>query len=106
VTVTADSALPPLGAATAVAAYRIATEAVTNTVRHAGARHCRVHVTCNGVLEVDVTDDGCGIPADARSGTGLQSMRDRAAELGGSCSVGPNLGGGTRVHARLPLRSA
>jgi two-component system, NarL family, sensor kinase len=105
VTVTADGELPPLGAATAVAAYRIATEAVTNTLRHAAARHCNVRVACNGALEIDVEDDGRGIPEGTPPGVGLQSMRDRAAELGGYCSVGPNPGGGTRVHARLPLRS-
>jgi signal transduction histidine kinase len=105
VTVTADGELPPLGAATAVAAYRIATEAVTNALRHAAARHCNVRVGCNGVLEIDVEDDGRGIPEGAPAGTGLQSMRDRAAELGGYCSVEAKPGGGTRVHARLPLRS-
>jgi signal transduction histidine kinase len=62
-------------------------------------------------VEVEVTDDGRGLPARPVPGVGLSSMRERAAELGGSCSVGPGPAGspapsGTRVHAVLPLPAA
>lgn len=95
--------LPPLGAATEVAAYRIAMEAMTNVVRHARARQCTIRLVSNGVLEVEVVDDGDGIPDEPRPGVGLTSMRERAVELGGHCSIGPRPGGGTMVLARLPL---
>jgi signal transduction histidine kinase len=105
VEVQAPGELPELPAAVELAAYRIATEALTNTARHAGARHCWIRVAGNGALEVEVTDDGHGHPPDARSiaGVGLASMAERAAELGGACTVEFTPGVGTRVHAYLPL---
>ncbi|WP_448626639.1 histidine kinase [Geodermatophilus sp. URMC 64] len=101
--VDAAADLPPLSAATEVAAYRIAVEAVTNSVRHAGARTCCVSVTADSALHVKVVDDGAGIPAGAPAGIGLGAMGERAAEVGGVCTVAPAGGTGTRVHAILPL---
>jgi signal transduction histidine kinase len=92
-----------LPAAIEVAAYRIATEAMTNAVRHAGAGRCRVRFERGDELRVLVEDDGSGLAADRRNGHGLASMEERAAELGGDCTVEPGAGGGTRVVARLPL---
>jgi len=104
VSVEAPDGLPPLPAATEVAAYRIGAEAVANVARHANATSCVLRLSLNGALEVDVTDDGDGASASWRSGVGLASMHERAAELGGTCTVGPDPGGvGTRVQARLPL---
>jgi signal transduction histidine kinase len=108
VEIRAGGALPELPAAVEVAAYRISVEAMTNAARHSGARTCRVLLSeqRNGSgrsLEVEVTDDGTGVPDQARPGIGLVSMRERAAEVGGTCTVGPGLTGGTRVIARLPL---
>jgi two-component system NarL family sensor kinase len=100
--------LPPLPAAVEVAAYRIAQEAMTNVARHAHARTCRVRLSverAGGVLELEVTDDGAGMPEGRRAGVGLSSMRERAEELGGTCDVEPVRTGGTRVQARLPLPS-
>jgi two-component system, NarL family, sensor kinase len=95
--------LPPLPAAVEVAAYRIATEAITNAIRHAGARHCRVRIIANTALEVEVTDDGHGWEGRLTPGVGIQSMRERAADLGGTLTIAPVPGGGTSVLARLPL---
>lgn len=103
VSVEAPGELPPLPAAVEVAAYRIGAEAVTNVARHANASHCLLRLSLNGALEVEVTDNGVGATASWRPGVGLMSMRERAAELGGTCTVGPDPRGGTRVHARLPL---
>ncbi|MEX2046886.1 MAG: sensor histidine kinase [Chloroflexota bacterium] len=100
------SELPALPAAVEVAAYRIAVEAMTNAVRHASARRCVISLAVDGSgdLLVDVVDDGGGIPAHPRGGVGLPSMRERAAELGGSCSIEPSVAGGTRVRAVIPLK--
>jgi signal transduction histidine kinase len=95
--------LPPLPAAVEVAAYRIAVEAATNVVRHAGAGRCTVSIAAaEDGLAVTVTDDGRG-RGPRTDGVGTESMRERAAELGGTLDVGRGPDGGTRVHAVLPL---
>jgi signal transduction histidine kinase len=104
VRVEAPEEMPPLPAAVEVAAYRIATEALTNVSRHAGAHSCSVRILLDGGLLVEVADDGRGI-GDARPGVGLTSMRERAAELGGSFATDSRAGGGTLVRARLPLEA-
>jgi signal transduction histidine kinase len=96
--------LPPLPAAVEVAAYRIAQEAMTNVVRHAEARHCTVSLTAqNNHLDVVIADDGKGYPANFHSGVGLNSMRERAEELGGTIRFENRPAGGARVQVRLPL---
>jgi signal transduction histidine kinase len=103
VSVQAPRELPPLSAAVEVAAYRIVQEALANVTRHARATNCAVRLWVASELELEVSDDGIGIPADHHSGVGLHSMRERAEELGGSCVVGRAPTGGTRVSALLPL---
>jgi len=99
--------LPPLSAAVEVAAFRITLEAVTNTVRHAHASECRVRLAApDRVLEIEVEDDGSGLPAGHIPGDGLASLRERTAELGGTCQVENRPAGGVRVTARLPLAPA
>jgi signal transduction histidine kinase len=102
VDVTAPGALPALSAAVEVAAYRVAVEAVTNVARHAGvAAACvRFRLPETG-LEIEVTD--AGRPgATWRAGVGLDSMRERVEQLGGTLVAGPTPEGG-RVHASVPL---
>ena len=103
ISVHAPDRLPPLSAAVEVASYRIVQEALANVTHHAGATSCVVHLAVADVLQIEVSDDGIGIPQGHRSGVGLHSMRERAEELGGSCVVGRSASGGTRVLARLPL---
>ena len=101
VTVVADH-LPPLPAAVDVAAYRIVTEALTNTLRHAGASAVDVRLQLvDGRLEVEVRDDGSGIAEGAARGVGLESMRERVAELGGLLTISSS-GSGTIVRVELP----
>ncbi|HSN77988.1 MAG TPA: ATP-binding protein, partial [Anaerolineae bacterium] len=103
VVVEAPPDLPPLPAAVEVAAYRIAQEALTNVARHASAQRCRLRLWLEDHhLSLEVSDDGHGLPDDVRNGVGLHAMQERAAELGGVCTVelGPV---GTVVLARLPL---
>jgi signal transduction histidine kinase len=104
-TVTAPDPLPVLPAAVEVAAYRIATEAVTNVVRHAGAKQAVVALSADSSgLRVSVTDDGTA--GDSWTpGVGLQSIEERVSEVGGRWEAGPTPAGG-RLVAVLPLRVA
>ena len=95
-----------LSAAVEVAVYRIASEAITNVVRHANAERCHVRLTVNGALELEVRDDGRGLPEPYRAGVGLASMRDRAAEVGGYFEVARGVPHGTLVLASFPLTRA
>lgn len=92
--------LPP---AVEVAAYRIVMEAVTNAVRHSGARCITVCVTDDDELVLQIVDDGAGIDPDHREGVGLQAMTERAAEVGGRLLVTARTPTGTVVEARLPV---
>jgi signal transduction histidine kinase len=103
ITLEAPESLPLLSAAIEVAAYRIALEAITNISRHAGASRGIVRVLLADGLCLEITDDGCGLPASARAGVGLTSMRERAEELGGICTIDALPQGGTGVIARLPF---
>lgn len=102
-----EGTLPVLPAPVDQAAYRIAQEAVTNAIRHAGAgATVGFRLACAGDrLELTVTDDGGGRPR-ARlpgGGNGLPGMRERAAAFGGALTTGPAPGGGYRVAAVLPI---
>jgi signal transduction histidine kinase len=97
-----DADLPQdLPAALEVAAYRIATEALTNVVRHSGASRVVIQLRARaGQLEIDVLDDGPARPW--KNGVGTTSMTERAEELGGTCEHGPGPDGGM-VRARIPI---
>jgi len=106
ISVEAPGRLPPLPAAVEVATYRIVQEAMTNVVRHAKARVCHVRLSVNHGLELRITDDGIGLPEERHAGVGIPSMRERAAELGGTFAAERLPGGGSRVLARLPLEAS
>jgi signal transduction histidine kinase len=96
--------VPALSAAVEVAAYRIASEALTNTARHARARRAAVRlVGSSHDLLVEVADDGSGIGPEVVAGVGLRSIRERAEELGGRTEITCPPDGGTRVRAWLPM---
>jgi signal transduction histidine kinase len=97
--------LDRLPAAVEVAAYRIITEAVTNVVRHARAHRCQVRIRHGQDLRLEVCDDGAGLPDGWRAGVGITAMRERAAELGGELTIEPASPRGTRITARLPIRT-
>src|SRR5690606_11382891 len=85
-----DATWCSLPAAVEVAAYAIASEAVSNAVRHSGAG--RVHLSAHvrdGNLVVSVSDNGRGLPARPQNGVGLTSMGERAVEVGGRLDVSP-----------------
>lgn len=87
--------------------YRIAQEALTNVLKHAGAgTRVRLHLRYapDGV-ELEVADDGRGRPGPSPTGggLGLQGMRERAASLGGSLETGARTESGWVVRARMPV---
>jgi signal transduction histidine kinase len=102
VTVTGDLPEGGLPAAVEVAAYRIATEALTNVARHSDAGRASVVVALNGRLAVTITDDGHRQEPWV-AGVGLGSMDTRAREVGGDLIAGPDPAGGGRVVAVLPV---
>ncbi|WNR44029.1 GAF domain-containing sensor histidine kinase [Paenibacillus roseipurpureus] len=108
----APQPLPSLPAAVEVAVYRIVTESLVNVVKHAKATTCTVRLEMNEArqLQVEIRDNGAQFAplsinqaAGSKSGIGLVSMRERAAELGGHCHIDRPAGGGTRVLAVIPL---
>jgi len=79
-------------------------EGMTNAARHSGGERCTVSIEVGDrEVVVEVRDDGRGHDRGSRPGVGLRSMHERAAELGGACTVRSADGAGTVVLARLPL---
>jgi signal transduction histidine kinase len=101
--VDAPETLSPLPAAFEVAAYRVALEGITNAARHSGARTCTVRISIDDALQVEVIDDGKGLRDGWRPGVGVASLNERADELGGSCAIESEPGGGVHLTVRLPL---
>ena len=96
--------LPPSGEVDRVV-RSIVRESLTNVVRHARARSCRIELRSSGAeICVSVEDNGLGMATD-RWGVGLTAMRERVSELGGHFVLSPGSadGSGTVVSARLPV---
>ena len=94
-----DAVPPELEADT----FFLACEAVTNAVKHSGARHIRVRVDRRGeLLLLEVADDGVG-GARSAAGGGLAGMAERAAQRGGELRLVSPPGGGTTIRAELPV---
>ena len=96
----------PLGAIgdeLAQQAEPVVIEAISNAVRHSGAKHLKIGIAVADDLIIDVTDDGCGIAAGSSRRSGLKNMQRRAELAGGSCVVGVAVGGGTHVRWIAPL---
>ena len=101
-----DGDTASLPSAVELAAYRIIQEAVTNIVRHSGARSARVGVSIKAdAVEIEIEDDGRGIATDFsdNDGSGIRGMRERAQALAGTVAISRSSNGGTVVRARLPL---
>lgn len=95
--------LPPLSPEAELVLYRVAQEALTNVLRHAaGATSIELELRGPGeVVSLRVRDDGSGLNG-ARSGAGIEGMRERALLVSGSLRVGPGPRGGTEVALDLP----
>jgi signal transduction histidine kinase len=84
------------------AAYYIASEAITNAVKHAQASAIELRLDCGeGVLTLSIRDDGIG-GADPSRGSGIIGLTDRVEALGGTIDVVSPAGGGTAIHVHLP----
>src|SRR5262249_19633422 len=76
-------------------------EAVTNVVKHSGARTCRIALrAADGSSVLEVEDDGRG-PIRGSTGTGLEGLADRVHALGGALEIGPRNGRGFRLRVLL-----
>jgi signal transduction histidine kinase len=88
------------------AAYFVASEALANVLKHAGASRATVGVAfAGGSLELEVSDDGAGFEGSETEGSGLASMSDRVEALGGRLTLRSRPGEGTRISVRLPARA-
>jgi signal transduction histidine kinase len=102
---TVEGSLSPLPAAVEVATYRIVVEGLTNVARHVPHATAAVRLGLTGdALTLEVRDNGTAV-GEWQAGVGLASMRERAAELGGTVSWGPDETGGL-ICAVLPLGTA
>jgi signal transduction histidine kinase len=98
-----DLAIEP-PAAVQTAAFRIVSEALSNSVRHSRGGACRIEVSGTATsIRLRVQDDGQGLGSASTPGVGLRSIRERAAELGGSAITGSGEAGGALVTAMLPF---
>ncbi len=88
--------------------YRIVQESLTNVLKHAGPKaRTEVRVSAaNGAVDVEVSDRGHAAAGLPGSGYGIVGMRERALLLGGSLTAGPQIDGGFRVAAHLPVGGA
>jgi len=99
--------VPDLPEPVATAMFRILQEAFTNVIRHSGAGHVLVELSCEGGwVTLQVTDNGTGFDpsASSPSGFGLLGMRERAAALSGEVRVESREGDGTALSVRIPFR--
>jgi PAS domain S-box-containing protein len=90
----------------ALCIFRVAQEALQNTIKHSGARSIEVHVVATpSELTLTVRDDGTGFdPTSSRSkGLGLLTMRERVEMMGGNLRIASSPGNGTAIHASIPV---
>ena len=97
-----DADLPQLSPETELVVYRVAQEAITNTLRHAQAHWLRLSLRhADGAVRLRVADDGRGIGGSG-DGAGIPGMRERALLVGARLYIGELTGGGTEVRLDVP----
>ena len=105
----APPSLPQVGKDAELALYRTLQEGLANAVRHGQCRNVSVSLTtADGWLQLDVADDGVGLPEDDpralnRGRGGLAGIRERIAGVGGSMTLENRTEGGARVTVRVPV---
>jgi two-component system sensor histidine kinase UhpB len=97
-----DPDLPPLSPEAELVVFRVAQEALSNTLRHAGASAAEVVLAVgdDGTVTLRASDDGRGL-GESAPGAGIQGMHERALLLGGTCQLRTLPSGGTEVALRL-----
>jgi len=106
VTIADDRHDAQITGAVELAAYRVVQEALTNIVRHSGARRAAVSLRQEqDDLVIEVTDDGTAPPASTNGGYGLRGMAERVRAVGGRLDYGPSPSRGFHVRAHLPTNS-
>lgn len=101
-----ERGLPQLGPDAELVVYRIAQEAMTNAIRHAGAERISVVLRSDGgCVRLEVCDDGRGINAARSDGTGLRTMRERALTIGADLEVAARAGRGTAVRLAVDMEA-
>ncbi|WP_424362778.1 ATP-binding protein [Methylocystis parvus] len=99
-----DGARGAMDEVTALTAYRVAQEGLTNAFRHSGAERIDVIVARDpDTLRIEVNDDGAGLPEARNGGLGLRGMAERVGALGGKLVLSNRPEGGTRLVATLRL---
>lgn len=108
VTVTTDKEFPGVSEVKEMILFRIAQEALTNIVKHSGARNALITLSVrDGVVRLAVSDDGKGLdteqssPPQPTSGWGLRLMRERVELFGGSFRIDTGPGRGTRLEVEI-----
>ena len=97
-----ERGLPTLGPDAELVVYRIAQEAMTNAIRHAGAETISVTLrSVDGGVHLEVRDDGRGFSAANGDGSGLRTMRERAMTIGAQLDIGACAGRGTAVRLAI-----
>jgi signal transduction histidine kinase len=104
VTIRIDPPAPQVASSVDLSAYRIIQEALTNALKHGGARSASVTVRYDGrAVHIEVHDDGRGAPAGYHPGRGLLGITERVSAFGGSVEYGGGAHGGFRLQAVLPV---
>jgi two-component system sensor histidine kinase UhpB len=100
----------PLSPEQQLVIYRVTQESLSNVAQHSGARRVHVELSFVGRTVLDITDNGCGFPADSAEwhtgpwgsgGLGVSGMRERALLIGGQLKISSRRGQGTRVQLMI-----
>jgi signal transduction histidine kinase len=104
VTLRIEGERPDLSPGVDLSAYRIVQEGLTNALKHAKSAHAEVVVRyIDSSVELEIADDGLGVPNGDGKGHGLVGMRERVALYGGTIEAGPRAEGGFVLRAWLPV---
>jgi signal transduction histidine kinase len=106
VTLHIEGERPDLSPGVDLSAYRIVQEGLTNALKHAKGAHADVVIRyVDGLVQLEIADDGIGSPNGTPGGHGLVGMRERVAVYGGTLEAGPRDGGGFVLRAELPVEA-